>query len=40
MILGFIHPLTEMNTRNFPWQGKELPARNADDLTATGDPIV
>jgi hypothetical protein len=40
MILGFIHPLTEMSTRNLPGEGKARQARNADNLTASGELIV
>jgi hypothetical protein len=39
MALGFIQPLTEMNTRNLPG-GKGRPARGADNLTAICDPII
>jgi hypothetical protein len=41
MALGSTHPLTEMSTRNLPGGGaKERPARKADNLTATCEPIV
>jgi hypothetical protein len=39
MALGSTQPLTEMSTRNLP-EGKERPARKADNLTAIYEPIV
>jgi hypothetical protein len=39
MALGLTQPLTEMSTRNLP-EGKGRPAREADNLTAIGEPIV
>jgi hypothetical protein len=39
MAVGPIQPLTEMSTRNLPG-GKGRPARKADNLTATCDPII
>jgi hypothetical protein len=39
MALGPTQSLTEMSTRNFPG-GKGRPARGADNLTATCEPIV
>jgi hypothetical protein len=39
MALGSTQPLTEMSTRNIP-EGKEWPARKADNLTAICEPIV
>jgi hypothetical protein len=39
MALGSTQPLTETSTRNFPG-GKGRPARKADNLTATCEPIV
>jgi hypothetical protein len=39
MALGLIQPLTEMNTKNI-LKGKGRPARKADNLTATSEPIV
>jgi hypothetical protein len=38
MALGFTHTLTEMSTSNLPG-GKELPTREADNLTAICLPI-
>jgi hypothetical protein len=39
MALGSTQPLTEMSARNLPG-GKGRPAREADNLTATCEPIV
>jgi hypothetical protein len=39
MALGSIQPLTEMSTRNLPG-GKGPPARKADNLSSTSEPIV
>jgi hypothetical protein len=39
MALGSTQPLIETSTRNFP-DGKERPARKADNLTAICEPIV
>jgi hypothetical protein len=39
MALGSTQTLTEMSTRNLPG-GKWRPARKADNLTATCEPIV
>jgi hypothetical protein len=39
MVLGSTQSLTEMSTGNLP-EGKERPARKADNLTATCEPIV
>jgi hypothetical protein len=39
MALVSTRPLTEMSTRNFP-EGKERPARGADNLTAICELIV
>jgi hypothetical protein len=39
MALGSTQPLTEMSTRNLP-EGKERPARKADNLTAICEPTV
>jgi hypothetical protein len=39
MVLGSSQPLTEMSTRKLPG-GKGRPAREADNLTATCEPIV
>jgi hypothetical protein len=36
---GSTQPLTEMSTRNIP-EGKERPARKADNLTAICEPTV
>jgi hypothetical protein len=42
MALGSTQPLTERSTRNLPegGGGKGRPARKADNLTATCEPIV
>jgi hypothetical protein len=37
--LGSTQPLTEMSTRNLP-EGKWLPARKADNITAISEPII
>jgi hypothetical protein len=39
MVLGSTPPIIEMNTRNLSW-GKGLPARKADNLTATCELTV
>jgi hypothetical protein len=39
MAMGSTQPLTDMNTRKLPG-GKGRPARKADNLTATYEPIV
>jgi hypothetical protein len=39
MALGSTQSLTEMSTRNLPG-GKGRPAREADNLTVIGEPIV
>jgi hypothetical protein len=39
MALESTHPLTEMSTRNLP-EGKELPVRKPDSLTAICEPNV
>jgi hypothetical protein len=39
MVLGSTQALTEMSTGNLP-EGKGRPARGADNLTATWEPIV
>jgi hypothetical protein len=39
MALGSTQPLTEMSTGNF-LEGKERPARKANNLTAIWEPIV
>jgi hypothetical protein len=39
MALVLTQPLTEMSDRNLPG-GKGRPARKADNLTATCEPIV
>jgi hypothetical protein len=40
MALGPTQPLTEVSTRYFPVGGKGRPARKADNLTTTCEPIV